>query len=297
MINSVLGIDIGGTNIKIAFVDKNYSILRSETKKTSFFPSFEDFAFFIKDLILSLKNQFNVIGIGIGAPNANFYTCKIENAPNLNWGKSIDVCNIMEKITGIKTKLTSDANAIALAELKLGYGKKYTNFLVITIGTGLGSGIVVNGEIFNGAHGWAGELGHINIIPDGRQCSCGSRGCLETYVSDRGITQTYIELGGKPISAFHIANLAYQGDKKALTAYKKTGYYLALGLKNYIHLFDNQAVIFFGGIANSLNLFKDAMIETLNEILLPNFRNKQQFLYSKIHKKYGAAIGAATLIF
>ena len=190
-----IGIDIGGTNIEIGWVNSDGKILNQINYKTNKFKTGKEFTDFIAPIIIEENKKYDsILGIGIGAPNGNFFTGSIEFAPNLGWDEVIPLAKLFIENTGIETKLTNDANAAAYAEMIYGNAKEMKNFVVVTLGTGLGSGIIVNGEMLYGSTGFAGEFGHIIIERGGRQCGCGRKGCLETYVSATGIVKTANEL-------------------------------------------------------------------------------------------------------
>jgi glucokinase len=238
------------------------------------------------------------LGIGIGAPTANYFTGNIEYAPNLIWRGIVPLQASVNKATGLPVKVTNDANAVAHAELRFGYGKKFKHFAVLTLGTGLGSGIVVNGRVLYGAHGIAGEFGHTQLDPNGRLCSCGRRGCIEAYVSIRGIKQTFAQFGGSAdLSPRQIGELAEKGDWTALKTYEQTGRWLGMQMADLVHLFDLEAIIFYGGIAFAHRFFLPYALQELNNNLLPNFKNKVQLLVSQLLAQgQGGILGAAALI-
>ncbi len=302
-----IGIDVGGTNIKIAWLTDDYKVLnvaQNNRKKLAFkvktarFESFNDFVDFLEEFIAKNPYKHTLAGIGIGIPNGNYFTGKVEFAPNLNWGETIAVEATVKKRLRLPVKITNDANAIAYAEKFLGEGKNLSHFLVVTLGTGLGSGIVVNGEILYGSNGMAGELGHTIIIPGGRQCNCGNKGCLETYTSVKGVKQTFVEQGGNPnLSPFEITQAAKRNrDLIALKTYDITGKYLGMGLLNYIHLFSPQAIFFYGGLANAFPFFKNSIYRFLSEHLLQPFKNSLVLKLSSVDKDFGACYGAVAMI-
>ncbi len=296
MKNNVLGIDIGGTNIEIAIVSQDGQILKSFHYSTNEFPTAQDFAQTLNELLKQIKD-YQIAGIGIGAPTANFFTGQIEYAPNLQWKGIVPLEKIVSQATNLPVKITNDANAVAHAELRFGSGQNLDNFAVLTLGTGLGSGIVVNGKVLYGAHGLAGEFGHTQVDPNGRLCNCGRKGCLETYVSIRGITLTYKELGGTgDLTPKQIYQLAKNNDPIALETYKKTAQILGMQLTDLVHLFDPQAIFLYGGIAHAHDLIIPAAKTEMEKNLLDAFKNKVQIKVSNLLDKQGAVLGAAALI-
>ena len=294
-----IGIDIGGTNIEIGVVDAQGNILLSFRWKTSDFPKAEQFVSRLDESTEKLisEHDWRVIGIGIGAPTANYYTGAIEYAPNMPWQGIVPLQRMTYEATGIPTKLTNDANAVAHGELVFGAGRMMKHFSVITLGTGLGSGIVVDGRVLYGQHGLAGEFGHIQVEPQGRQCSCGRRGCLETYVSIRGIELTYRELGGQEdLNPRDIYLLAQQGDPVALETYRYTASILGNKLADLVHLFDPEAIFLYGGVANAHPLIIPEAQAEMERQLLKAFRSKVQIRPSDLLDKKGAILGAAALI-
>ncbi len=296
METNVLGIDIGGTNIEIGIVSQDGEILKSFHFSTKQFPTAQDFAKTLQDLLNEIKD-YNIAGIGIGAPTANFFTGQIEYAPNLQWTGIVPLEKIVNQATNLPVKITNDANAVAHAELRFGGGQNLDNFAVLTLGTGLGSGIVVNGKVLYGSHGLAGEFGHTQVFPDGRLCNCGRKGCLETYVSIRGITLTYKELGGtQDLTPKQIYQLAKNNDPVALETYNKTAQILGMQLADLVHMFDPQAIFLYGGIAHAHDLIIPAAKAEMEKNLLSAFKNKVQIKVSQLLDKQGAVLGAAALI-
>ncbi len=297
MKNTVLGIDIGGTNIEAGIVDFDGNILDTISYKTADFPEVTDFATELANQINKLKNSYNIRGIGIGAPTANLFTGQIEYAPNLIWKGIVPLEKIVSQATGLKTRITNDANAVAHAELHFGGGKNLDNFTVLTLGTGLGSGIVVNRQVLYGTNGIAGEIGHTIYDPHGRICNCGRQGCVEEYISIRGIIQTYRELGGNPrTSPKDIYNLAKQGDPIATKTYEITGQILGTKIVDIIHIFDPQAIFLYGGIAHAHDLLIPPALKQIDKQILKAFRGKTVIKPSELLDKKGAVLGAAALI-
>lgn len=311
-IQVTLGIDIGGTNTVFGLVTKNgeclhqskISTMADQPAEKLFNRLFEKFDNFFEPL----KDKYEIAGIGIGAPNANYYTGDIVNPPNLNWKKE-NLTDLVTKHFDLPIAVTNDANAAALGEKMFGAGKDYKNFIQITLGTGLGSGIIVNNELFYGSDGFAGELGHITAIPDGRSCSCGKKGCLETYVSATGITRTVFELFSRlsfpselrsvsftDLTSKMIYDAAMTGDEIAKTAFDETAKILGRVLADTVAVFSPEAFILFGGLANAGNVLINPTKKYMEENLLEIFRDKVKILQSGLTASDVAVVGAAALI-
>ena len=306
-----IGIDIGGTNIELAWVKKDGSIIKNIRYKTKVFSTAESMVERASSDILNNNKYFNnydIIGIGIGAPNGNYFSGSIEFAPNLNWGDKIKLAEMFETKTGLKTKLTNDANAAAFAEKIFGGAKNMKNFLVVTLGTGLGSGIFVNGQMLYGHTGFAGELGHTTAIDNGRECKCGKKGCLETYASATGIVITakdflqnkktdsslqYVE----NINSYEIYSAAKNSDELALKTIYYTGEILAKSLVDYIALFSPEAIFLTGGLAKSHSILIPATEKHINKHILKIYENSVKLLPSTLIEKNAGLLGAAAMIF
>lgn len=308
----VLGVDIGGTNTKFGYVDKTGNLLaEGEMLTEAQRPAdefFERLHIEATKLFTTQKDQLNLIGIGLGAPNANYYKGTIEQPPNLSW-KYVDVVMTMRRWYSIPIALTNDANAAALGEQLFGAAKGMKDFIEITLGTGLGSGIVANGELIYGHDGFAGEIGHTIVDPNGRKCGCGRRGCLETYASASGICRTVEELLKAPtppselremnpqsITSKHIFEAAQHGDKLALEAFDLTWKYLGLKLADSIAHTSPEAIILFGGLAAAGDFIFIPTKKYMEEFLLGIFKNKVRLLPSGLPKGNAAILGAAALI-
>jgi len=249
-----------------------------------------------------------LIGIGIGAPNANYYKGIMENPPNLPWG-NVNVIEIVKKHIDLPAVITNDANAAAIGEMKFGAAKGMKDFIMITLGTGVGSGIVVNGELVYGHDGFAGEIGHTIYDPDGRMCGCGRRGCLETYTSASGIKRTVFELLGEfndesilrnvsfnEMNSKMISEAANKGDKLALEAFDKTAKILAIKLADAIAHTSPEAIILFGGLALSGELIFNPLYKYLELYTLNVFKGKVKVIPSGLSNGNIAVLGAAALI-
>ena len=309
----VLGIDIGGTFTKFGLVDRSGKIHFEDEISSREHPDIEEFidSFqnHLKHGIGQLDTSFLISGIGVGAPNGNYYSGSIENAPNLAWKGKIEFVKLMENKFGIPTVVTNDANAAALGEMLFGNATGLDNFLMITLGTGLGSGLVVNGDLVYGNDGLAGELGHVRAVADGRQCGCGKRGCMETYVSATGIKCTVFELLAEENvdSAFRkipftklkpkvITSLAESGDPIAIKAFERTGFLLGRCLADTVAHISPAKIFLFGGLAKAGKWIIDPAKKSMEEHLFPIYRNKIDIVPSALLKKNIAVLGAAALI-
>ena len=307
-----LGVDIGGTNTALGYVDNVGRVLAHTTMPTNahlphteFFERLHERAGNLREAI-DEKNR--LVGIGIGAPNANYYHGTIESPPNLNWD-FVDVRGELKKFYPVPVAVTNDANAAAIGEMMFGAARGMQDFILITLGTGLGSGIVSNGELVYGATGFAGEIGHTIVDPDGRECGCGRRGCLETYVSAPGICRTVVELlstrneasglrerSFAGLTAKIVADAALAGDSIALETFDRTGKYLGLKLADAVAHTGPQAIILFGGVANAGDLILKPTKHYLQQYLLNIFKNKVDVLPSALPQSHAAIFGASGLI-
>ncbi|MGD0589183.1 MAG: ROK family protein [Bacteroidota bacterium] len=308
----VLGVDIGGTNTKFGYVDKSGNLLAEREMPTEAHRPAEEFFERLHHqaeiLFESKKENLKLVGIGLGAPNGNYYKGTIEQPPNLSW-KFVDVVALLHRWYSIPIALTNDANAAALGEMLFGAAKGMKDFIVITLGTGLGSGIVANGELIYGHDGFAGEIGHTIVDPNGRQCGCGRRGCLETYASASGIRRTVEELlsatmlpselrgiGFETITSKRIFEAAQRGDRLALEAFELTGRYLGLKLADSVAHTSPEAIILLGGLAAAGDFIFVPTKKYMEEFLLNIFKNKVRLLPSGLPQGNSAILGAAALI-
>ncbi|HVI45698.1 MAG TPA: ROK family protein [Chitinophaga sp.] len=310
----VVGIDIGGTNTKFGIVDRRGNILCDGRMLTN---QHEDVNCFMDELhqhMSALIEQVGGIelikGIGVGAPNGNFYNGNIEYAPNLRWKGIIPLANLMEKKFGLPAVLTNDANAAALGELIYGAARGMKDFIVITLGTGVGSGIVANGQLIYGHDGFAGELGHIIVIPGGRyHPGTGAHGSLEAYASATGVTNTALEfLATRPdtpstmrehtkeeINSKLIYEAAMKGDPLAMEVYEFTGQILGAALANFVMFSSPEAIVLFGGLTKAGDLIMKPVREHMEKNLLPIFQNKVKLLFSELKESDAAILGASAL--
>jgi len=308
----VLGVDIGGTYTKLGFVTEQGKVLvKAEIPTEAQKPAqnfFERLHAEATRLFQHIKTNYELAGIGLGAPNANYYKGTIEQPPNLSWGY-VDVVNTLKQWYKVPIALTNDANAAALGEMLFGAAKGMKDFIVITLGTGLGSGIVANGQLIYGHDGFAGEIGHTIVVPNGRLCGCGRRGCLETYASATGICKTVVELlqasdvtselrlvPVEKLTSKHVYEAARNGDKLALEAFEKTGYYLGFKLADSVAHTSPEAIILFGGLAKAGDFIFKPTKKYLEENLLGIFKNKVKLIPSGLPEGETAILGAAALI-
>jgi len=303
-----LGIDLGGTNIEIGIVDSENNIIYSNSFKTNTFNSAEDCCNTIFD-DLKENSKHQIEAIGIGAPSVNYFTQDIENAPNLNWGEIIPVAAIFEDKFDLKTIAVNDANAAAIGEWKYGGAKDFNNFALITLGTGVGIGLILNGEVYHGAAGLGGEFGHICIDRvSGRECKCGNFGCLEAYVGKEGILKTAkqkIEFSSgstqldkiipSKLTSKDIFKFARKEDPVAVdivdTIARDLGYAISL-LANGLDIDD---FFLFGGIAKEGNFIKKKTTKELKKYLMPVFKGKIKLNISELIDINPAILGAAYL--
>ncbi|SKB26059.1 ROK family protein [Maribacter arcticus] len=296
----VLGIDIGGSLTKVGLVTREGNIIDKTIFKTNAqnpFPSFmEKLKLEVETLILKWDVDIQIRSIGVGAPNANPHTGQIENPPNLKWGKATPIAKIINQTFNLPVSLANDANAAALGEMVFGAAKGMKNFVALTLGTGLGSGIIVDGKLLIGEHGAAGEIGHVNVEPNGRECNCGLHGCLETYASVTGIKRTVFELladmkidsplrgiSFKDMRGTDISDAALKGDLIALTAFEKTGEILGSKMADTVAHLDPEAFILSGGLSKA------------GEILLRPIRTRmQQHLFNAYKGKIKVLLSTAT---
>lgn len=314
--NYALGIDIGGTNTVLGVVSATGKISWKNQIKTKDYASPQQFVQAIYQSFSAGFKGKSIDGIGVGAPNANFFTGEIQDAANLPWKGIIPLRQMLEKAFRLPVCITNDANAGALGEMTFGTAKKMKDFAFITLGTGLGSGIVANGKLIYGNDGFAGELGHTIAVRGGRPCGCGRRGCLETYVSAPGIVTTAMEYlqeirfprENNPywlvnlqerqelITASAISRAAEQGDPTAFAVFEDTAKILGASLSDLVALFSPEAIIFFGGLSNAGELLLKPTKRYLEENLLSVFKNKVKLLVSGLKEGDAALLGAASLV-
>jgi len=312
MTNVTLGIDIGGTNTVFGIVTEKGEIVFKESIPTNGMQPAEDlFERIFETFDKSFKqysDNYKLIGIGVGAPDGNYYKGSIENPPNLNWGY-VNVKELVHKYHDIPVALTNDANAAAIGEMKFGAARGMKNFIEVTLGTGLGSGIVVDGKVLYGHDGFAGELGHINVVPNGRRCGCGKKGCLETYVSATGIIRTVSEMLANyrdasslrdipysGLTAKKIYDAAHGGDKIALNAFKYTGKILGEALADAVAILSPEAIVIFGGLAQAGDMILNPTKKHMELNLLNNYKGKIKLINSGLKEGDAAILGSSALI-
>jgi glucokinase len=309
-----VGVDIGGTKTKIGLVDQKGVCHENLFFRTQDFENFDDFLDKIKDSIDELKARMkspvNIIGCGIGAPNASSRRGTIENASNLKWKGSVPIIEKMKQRLNIPMRLMNDASAAALGEMLFGNAKGMSDFIVITLGTGLGAGIVANGKLIEGFDGFAGELGHVSMtLGDGRLTGLGVRGGLEAYVSATGLKRTVLymlskymdpsrfrDIGFNNLHGEEITKAAEEGDPIALKAFDYTADILALGMANFTAFSQPEAFFLMGGLVNSGKWIMEPLEKYFEQYLLEVYRGKVKILTSGMEDKNPAICGAAALI-
>ncbi len=308
-----IGIDIGGTNTVFGVVDKRGQIIEQGAIKTG---KHSEVNAYVEELVINLQVMIdkvggtsNIKGVGVGAPNGNFFTGCIEFAPNLPWKGVIPLAQMLTDRLGIPASLTNDANAAAIGEMTYGAARGMKDFIVITLGTGVGSGIVVNGQLVYGHDGFAGELGHTTIRrQNGRLCGCGKHGCLETYASATGVARTareYLDttkeasvlrnLDPKEITSKDVFEAAQSGDSLAKKIFEETGTILGEAFADFIAFSSPEAIILFGGLTKAGDLIFAPVKKSMEENLLPIFRNKVKLLHSELKESDAAVLGASAL--
>ena len=310
--NYTVGIDIGGTNTVFGIVDARGHILSTDSIKTKDYPEINGYVDTLSDRLMQLIHAVGGIsmirGVGVGAPNSNYYTGNIELAPNLPWKGVVPLARMLREKLGVPVALTNDANAAALGEMTYGVARGMKDFIMITLGTGVGSGIVVNGQLVYGHDGFAGELGHVIVRPGGRLCGCGRKGCLETYCSATGIVRTVHEvllstqepslLRNKPleqITSKDIYDAAVLGDKLALEIFRFTGTVLGEAFANFVVFSSPEAIILFGGLAKAGDYIMNPIREAMDNNLMNLFRGKTRLLISELKDSDAAVLGASAL--
>lgn len=311
-----VGIDIGGTNTAFGLVDEQGNMYGERVVSTRKYPDFDQYItevhLGIEELIRALGIEMELVGIGIGAPNASFYNGTIEHAANLVWTGIVPIVSKVKRYyPNIPVLITNDANAAAIGEMIYGGAKGMKDFVVVTLGTGIGSGFVANGQIVYGHDSFAGELGHVVVHSGagGRMCGCGRKGCLETYASASGIKRTIFKLMADSIepsefrgisfnnlTAEMITNAALNKDPLAIEAYEYTGKVLGEALANAALITSPQAIFLFGGLAKAGKYLFDPTRKHMEKNMLKNFQNKIQLLPSSIDDKNAAILGASALI-
>lgn len=308
----VIGIDIGGTTTSAGFVDRHGVIVCNETLETRASQPAPSLVSRLYDAIEKMRTTHPVeiafAGIGIGAPNANYHRGTVEHPVNLDWGASVNLVELFRRYYDLPVAITNDANAAAMGELLFGGARGMKHVIVITLGTGLGSGIIVNGELLYGADGCAGEIGHTVVDPAGRYCACGKRGCLEAYVSATGLCRTVFELLAQrcessrlretcinDLTAKQVCKAACDGDQIALAAFDATARTLAVKLADAVAHTSPEAIFLSGGMAAAGDLLIVPTRRYLEEYLFKPFKGKIKLLFSELPEGSGAVLGAAAL--
>ena len=309
----VLGMDIGGTNSVFGVVDQRGNVLVSDSVKTQEYTEVLEYVAAVTAKIKPMVSQFGGIekfkGFGIGAPNGNFYSGTIEFAPNLPWKGVIRLKKLFEDALGIPCALTNDANAAAIGEMTYGAARGMKDFIMITLGTGVGSGIVANGELIYGHDGFAGELGHVIVRREnGRLCGCGRKGCLEAYCSATGVARTAREflvsrsepsllrnIPADDITSKDVYDAAVKGDKLAAEIFEFTGTLLGEALADFIAFSSPEAIILFGGLAKSGDYIFKPVQKAIDDNVLPIFKGKTKLLLSELKDADAAVLGASAL--
>lgn len=309
----VVGIDVGGQTTKLGVVDARGTVLAQTVIRTdnhsTVEPYIEEVAEAVKKIIADAKAEGEIRGVGVGAPNGNYYTGNIESAPNLPWAHStVEFAKLLsEALNGLPVALTNDANAAAVGEMTYGAARGMKNFIMITLGTGVGSGIVINGEVVYGHDGFAGELGHTAAVRNnGRVCNCGKTGCLETYCSATGVARTareWLELSDEPsvlrsldsIASKDVYDAAKDGDKLALKIFEFTGKILGRSFADFIAFSAPEAIVLFGGLARAKEFLREPIENAMNENVLPLWKNKVKIVFSQLKESDAAILGASAL--
>jgi glucokinase len=308
-----VGIDIGGTNTKYGIVDKDGQVIYQGSISTAEFEEFRDYlkalANAIREGLKTVQGEYKLLGIGVGAANGNYYKGTIERATNLKWKGIIPLADMLKEEFDMPAIVTNDANAAAVGEMVYGAAKGMKDFIVITLGTGLGSGFVSNGQLLNGKHGIAGEVGHTSVNPAGRFCNCGKRGCLETYVSATGIKRTVYKLLADHLEPSELRGISFdnlntkmiteaaiRGDIVALAAFEYTGRILGMKLAETVVHTDPEAIFLFGGLSLAGDLIFKPTIRHMEANLMPLFRGKVKVLPSGLQNQAAPILGASSLV-
>ena len=311
----VVGVDVGGQTTKIGVVDARGDVLAQTVIRSDVYGSDADayikaLAAAIKACIAEVQLEDQIRGVGVGAPNGNYYTGEVAYAPNLAWaaGQAVKFADMLTaQLDGIPVSLTNDANAAAVGEMTYGAARGMKNFIMITLGTGVGSGIVIDGKVVYGHDGFAGELGHTNIVRhNGRVCGCGRQGCLEAYCSAIGVARTareWLEMSDEPSLLRHVEKItskdvyeaAKEGDKLALKVFDYTGTLLGTAFSDFIAFSAPEAIVLFGGLARSKEFLLEPMQKAMNENVLAIWKDKVSIVFSSLKESDAAILGASAL--
>ena len=316
MLNSkpyVIGIDMGGTNTVFGIVDARGVVLASDSIKTRKHNDINDYIDELYNetmrLVRSIDAEGKIYGIGVGAPNANYFTGMIEDGVNLPWPTPVPFAKLLEEKFGIPVAITNDATAAAIGEMTYGAARGLKDFIMITLGTGVGSGIVINGQLVYGHDGFAGELGHVIVKRNnGRLCGCGRAGCLETYCSATGVSRTareFLEIRTEPstlrdipvstITSKDVYDAAMNGDKLAKDIFEYTGTILGEALADFAAFSSPEAFVLFGGLAKSGPLLMKPLVESMERNMLSIYKGKVKVLLSELKEADAAVLGASAL--
>ena len=309
----VVGIDVGGQTTKLGVVNVQGNVLAQTVIRTDTYsevePYIAELAEAVNKIIKEAGAEGKIRGIGVGAPNGNYYTGNIESAPNLPWAQNaVEFAKLLsEALNNIPVALTNDANAAAVGEMTYGVARGMKNFIMITLGTGVGSGIVINGDVVYGHDGFAGELGHTAAVRNnGRACNCGKTGCLEAYASAMGVARTareWIELTDEPsvlrnldkITSKDVYDAAKEGDKLALKIFEFTGRILGRSFADFVAFSAPEAIVLFGGLARAKEFLLGPMEDEMNANLLSIWKGKVKILFSQLKESDAAILGASAL--
>lgn len=311
-IEVVLAMDIGGTFTKIGLVEKNGTIWGKRVFNTGSKNSFQGFVLNLEEevtlLCAELKNKIKIVAIGIGAPNANCVTGQMEHPPNFKWGDFVPISETISPLFKLPVVIANDANAAAVGEQTYGIAKEMKHFVVLTLGTGLGSGIVVDGKLVTGANGMAGELGHVSVDPEGRNCNCGLKGCLETYASVTGIKRTVFELLAElkedsflrgisydAMTGEIISEQALKGDVIALKAFEITGKILGSKIADTVAHLDPEAFILTGGLSKAGDILLEPVVRNMEKNLFAAYKGKVKIFISPTESS-DTILGPAALV-
>ena len=308
----VIGLDLGGTNSVFGIVDARGNIVATTAIKTQAYPDFDDYVKASVDALMPIIDTVGGIerikALGIGAPNGNYYNGTIEYAANLVWQGVVPIAKKFEEALGIPVIVTNDANAAAVGEFTYGVARGMKNFIMITLGTGVGSGIYINGQLVLGCDGLAGELGHLTVIPGGRTCGCGRKGCLETYCSATGVARTareYLDKRDTPsllrdikpedITSFEVYKAAVAGDELAKEIFEVTGSMLGEACANFALFCSPEAFIFMGGLTKAGDLLMKPLQKAYDEHVLSVYKGKAKLMLSGLKDSETAVLGASAL--
>lgn len=308
----VIGLDLGGTNSVFGIVDARGNIVATTAIKTQAYPDFDDYVKASVDALMPIIDTVGGIekikALGIGAPNGNYYNGTIEYAANLVWQGVVPIAKKFEEALGIPVIVTNDANAAAVGEFTYGVARGMKNFIMITLGTGVGSGIYINGQLVLGCDGLAGELGHLTVVPGGRTCGCGRKGCLETYCSATGVARTareYLDKRDTPsllrdikpedITSFEVYKAAVAGDELAKEIFEVTGSMLGEACANFALFCSPEAFIFMGGLTKAGDLLMKPLQKAYDEHVLSVYKGKAKLMLSGLKDSETAVLGASAL--